>query len=283
MNRSESIKELAASLAKFQAEIKNPKTTAKNPQFSSKYSPLDVILETVRPVLGKHGLSIIQNTGGGLENITISTMLLHSSGEWIESDSLNFKGEQTLKGGGTKLSIQGAGSCITYGRRYQVTAILGLAGNDDDDGNNASSRHGHDKDETGEEELTFEEASKTILPFSKQHKGKTLIDIYENHPEWVAWYLREGTDAKIKSAFEAIDKHLHAEMDFEKPIDATKIATIKGLLEKTDSSESDFLKFYKLERLEDMTMDTFTRAMKALEKKLEKTNYAGTPFEELPI
>jgi hypothetical protein len=279
MNKSESIKELAASLAKFQAEIKNPKTTAKNPQFSSKYSPLDVILETVRPVLGKNGLSIIQNTGGGLENITISTMLLHSSGEWIESDGLNFKGEQTLKGGGTKLSIQGAGSCITYGRRYQVTAILGLAGNDDDDGNNASSKQGHADGETEEEQLTFEEASTIKLPFSKQHKGKTLLEVYEKHPDWVAWYFDKGTDESIKAAFKVIENHLHGELDFETVIDSVKIETLKKMIAETDTKESDFLKFCKVERYEDISTDTFVKAMQMLEAKKEKQKKTNESVE----
>jgi hypothetical protein len=218
MNKSESIKELSAALAKFQVEIKNPKTTAKNPQFSSKYAPLDVILETVRPVLGKLGLSIIQNTGGDLENISISTMLLHSSGEWLESDSLKFKGEQMLKGGGTKLSVQGAGSCITYGRRYQVTAILGIAGNDDDDGNSASK------------------------PNNKQETEKN-----------------------------------EAEETLSKTIDENKIKAIREKLEATGTDERQFLDFYHIDDMKEMTVEEWLKGMKALEKKKAK---AGTETKE---
>lgn len=152
MRTSDSIKELSAALAKFQMEVKNPKNSAKNPQFSSQYAPLDEILELVRPSLGKFGLSIVQDTGGALEDITIATRLLHESGEWMESEPLHFKGEQTLKGGGTKLSVQGAGSAITYGRRYQLTAILGLAGNDDDDGNTANESRKNGKQQSDDTE-----------------------------------------------------------------------------------------------------------------------------------
>jgi hypothetical protein len=94
---------------------------------------------------------------------------------------------------------------------------------------------------------------------------------------------KESEDKMVELTFEDVSKQ---KMGFGKIVDETKIATIRGLLAKTDSSESEFLKFYKLERLEDMTIDTFTRAMKALEKKLEKiqkTDFTGTPFEELPI
>jgi hypothetical protein len=215
MNKSDSIKELSTALAKFQAEIKNPKTTAKNPQFSSKYAPLDVILEAVRPILGKLGLSIIQNTGGDLENISISTMLLHSSGEWIETDSFKFKGEQMLKGGGTKLSIQGAGSCITYGRRYQVTAILGIAGNDDDDGNSAN-------------------------------KGT------KQEPEG------EEVDNTAKQI-----------------INEDKIKAIRNLLKTSQTDEKQFLDYYQLDKLEEMTVEEWLKGMKSLEKKVAKLKTEG--------
>ncbi|HUV84991.1 MAG TPA: ERF family protein [Methanosarcinales archaeon] len=154
MIRSESIKELAVSLAKFQAEITNPKTSAKNPQYNSKYAPLDEILALVRPVLGKQNLSIVQDVGGDLESIKITTILMHGSGEWIESEPFMLKGEQTLKGGAKVINIQGAGSMITYAKRYQVTSILGIQGAEDDDGNHASK----EKKETPEEKAEREAA-----------------------------------------------------------------------------------------------------------------------------
>jgi hypothetical protein len=138
MNKSESIKELAGALAKFQGDVSNPKNTASNPQFNSKYAPLQDILSMVRPLLSKQGLSVVQSTAGDLENVTISTMLLHESGEYLGTNPFVLKGEQTLKGGAKVLNIQGAGSMITYVRRYQLSAILGLSSEDDDDGNHAS-------------------------------------------------------------------------------------------------------------------------------------------------
>jgi hypothetical protein len=138
MKMSENIKELAAALSKFQGEVTNPKNSAKNPQFNSKYAPLQDILALARPLLAKQGLSLIQGTTGDLENVTISTMLIHESGQYIETEPFILKGEQTLKGGGKVLNVQGAGSMITYIRRYQVSAILGLSSEDDDDGSRGS-------------------------------------------------------------------------------------------------------------------------------------------------
>jgi len=139
MIKSESIKELASALSKFTGEVTNPKNTAKNPQFNSKYAPLEEILNVVRPLLSKQGLSVLQGTTGDLENVTISTMLLHESGEFLEMEPFTLKGEQTLRGGAKVLNVQGAGSMITYIRRYQISALLNLA-SEDDDGNHASGK-----------------------------------------------------------------------------------------------------------------------------------------------
>ena len=127
MNKSESIKELATALSKFQGEIKNPGNTADNPFFKSKYAPLNEILNVVRPILAKYGLSVIQTPSGDGQNIILNTTLIHSSGEWIESPELVLKAD--------KATAQGAGSAITYARRYALSAILGISSEDDDDGN----------------------------------------------------------------------------------------------------------------------------------------------------
>jgi len=127
MQKSESIKNLAIALSKFQSEVENPKNTADNPFYHSKYAPLQDVLNTVRPLLSKHGLSIIQSPSGDGQSISITTMLLHESGEWIEFDPLVLKAE--------KITPQGAGSAITYGRRYALSAVLGISSEDDDDGN----------------------------------------------------------------------------------------------------------------------------------------------------
>lgn len=150
MNKSENIKNLAAALARFQAEIQNPKNTADNPYYKSKYAPLQDVLNIARPLLAKHGLSVLQIPGGDGEHISVTTLLMHDSGEWIESDPLILKTD--------KPTAQGAGSAITYGRRYCLSAVLGISSEDDDDGNSASGKNGKpekslenkDKPEVGE-------------------------------------------------------------------------------------------------------------------------------------
>jgi len=131
MRKSESIKNLAIALSKFQNEVKNPKNTADNPFYDSKYAPLQDVLNEVRPLLSKHGLSVIQSPSGDGQSVSITTLLLHESGEWIEFDPLVLKAQ--------KITPQGAGSAITYGRRYALSAILGISSEDDDDGNSLES------------------------------------------------------------------------------------------------------------------------------------------------
>lgn len=129
------IQNLGAALSKFQEEVRNPANSAVNPQFKSKYAPLDVVINTVKPVLAANGLSFIQSTGSEGENISVTTLLIHESGEWIESDPLVLPAYQTKGGGAKEFNAQGAGSALTYARRYSLSAILGLSSEDDDDAN----------------------------------------------------------------------------------------------------------------------------------------------------
>jgi hypothetical protein len=138
---SESIANLAEAYAKFQQEVVNPSNTAKNPQFKSNYAPLDEVINTSKPVLAKYGLSVLQSTGSEGEAIKIVSILMHKSGEYIQSDELVLPAYQTKGGGVKEFNAQGAGSAITYGRRYSLSAILGLASEDDDDGNHASGQN----------------------------------------------------------------------------------------------------------------------------------------------
>jgi hypothetical protein len=134
-NKSESIKEIATALANFNGEVSKISKDAKNPFFKNNYATLDNIVEEVRPILTKYGLSILQFPGGDGENVIMKTMLLHESGEWIESDPLIMKP--------VKNDPQAFGSCVTYARRYSLNSFLSLNTGEDDDGNKAS--HGDKK------------------------------------------------------------------------------------------------------------------------------------------
>lgn len=121
MEKSQSIKELATALCKFQGSVEKIKKTSTNPFFKSKYANLADILDVIREPLFESGLSFVQFPKGKHE---LETMLMHTSGEWI---SENY--EMTP----IKNDPQGLGSVITYQRRYALGAILGLNIDDDND------------------------------------------------------------------------------------------------------------------------------------------------------
>lgn len=118
MNKSESLANIAKALVAIEKDIKNPKATKENPFFHSKYAPLDAILEENRTLLAKNGLVLLQDTGIN------TTMILHTSGEFIESSPMDLNHEP-----------QKIGSGATYGRRYSLSGMLGIASEDDDDAN----------------------------------------------------------------------------------------------------------------------------------------------------
>ena len=125
MNRSESIGKLAEALAKAQHKMHGAIKDSKNPHFNSKYADLASIVDAAREPLATNGLCVIQNAGrpeSGL--VSMTTLLLHSSGEWIESDPLVVQAKDA--------GPQAVGSCLTYLRRYQLAAMVGIAPEDDD-------------------------------------------------------------------------------------------------------------------------------------------------------
>jgi hypothetical protein len=129
--KSESIINLAIALAAFNLECPKIGKDSANSHFKNRYASLDNITDEIKPLLAKHGLSVIQMPGGDGEMFKMTTMLIHVSGEWIESEPLIMRP--------VKNDPQGIGSCSTYARRYGLSAVLGLStGEDDDDGNGAS-------------------------------------------------------------------------------------------------------------------------------------------------
>lgn len=124
-------KTLYTAILEAQKEFPVVKKSESNPFFKSKYAGLPSVLEVVLPILHKHGVAVLQPPVSTEEGkIGVTTILVHAdSGEKMESSF-----SMTL----SKNDPQGAGSAITYARRYALVSILGLNVDDDDDGNYAS-------------------------------------------------------------------------------------------------------------------------------------------------
>lgn len=126
MEKSSTIIEIAKALSKFQSIVKPAIKNGENPFFHSKYATLDDVLETIHEPLEKTGLSFSQFPTG---EDSLTTILMHTSGEFLQSTAKMSPKDETP---------QGQGSAITYMRRYALSAILGIATEDDDDANKAS-------------------------------------------------------------------------------------------------------------------------------------------------
>lgn len=134
MQKSSALDALGPAMAKAQGQIKPAIRDSANPFFKSKYADLAAVAEACREALAANELCVIQGPETESDEsgdiVVLHTMLLHSSGQWVES---------TLKMRPVKADPQGMGSCITYARRYAFAAMCGVAP-EDDDGNAASGR-----------------------------------------------------------------------------------------------------------------------------------------------
>ena len=121
--KSAAIDKLAEALAKAQSEMEGAKKESVNPFFKSSYADLHAVIKSAFPHLSKYGLSVSQGNEIVPGAICVTTTLLHSSGQWLRS-----KVKLPL----SKVDAQGVGAAITYGRRYGLSAMVGIAQYDDD-------------------------------------------------------------------------------------------------------------------------------------------------------
>lgn len=148
MERSEKISELAKALVAFQLKNKTIGFDANNPFFKSKYATLTTLVENTRHELANCGLVVSQLVDG---EGSVTTILMHTSGEFISSTATlksiikPVKDENGGKYMPSHPDPQSVGSAITYTRRYAYAAILGLVSDEDDDGNAATHKNGHEE------------------------------------------------------------------------------------------------------------------------------------------
>jgi hypothetical protein len=123
------IGKVGAALAKAQGAMSPPPKNKSNPFFNSKYADLADCIEHTKKPLTDNGLSISQVIDIEQGMYILRTLLIHTSGEFIESKYILSKG----------LTPQKFGSELTYARRYSFCAIIGISADDDDDANLATS------------------------------------------------------------------------------------------------------------------------------------------------
>lgn len=124
-DRSEQLHELAKALAAAQGEMENASKDSSNPHYQSRYSSLASCWDACRGPLSKNGLAIVQRVvESNAKAVGIETLLVHSSGQWISQTVRMPMGERA--------TAQAVGSCVSYGRRYGLCCMVGIASEDDD-------------------------------------------------------------------------------------------------------------------------------------------------------
>ena len=137
MRSSDTLTKISPALVSAVNAMEGVAKTTENDGFkkngkASKYATLSDCIDASRAALSANGLCVIQGPGATnteAKTLCITTRIIHDSGEWIETDF-----DMPL----TKWSPHEAGSATTYGRRFALMAMLGLAPVEDDDGNAAA-------------------------------------------------------------------------------------------------------------------------------------------------
>jgi hypothetical protein len=130
-HQTETIASLAIALSKAQGKFLHATKDACNGQFRNSYATLASCISAAKEGLAENELAVIQTVSVDHDDTYLVTTLVHKSGEWIKS-------AYPIRP--VKQDPQGMGSAITYARRYAFCAIVGIAPDDDDDGNAASGR-----------------------------------------------------------------------------------------------------------------------------------------------
>jgi hypothetical protein len=133
MDKSESIASLAKAMVKAQTVIKPAIKDSNNPFFKSKYADLGSVFDACKDALNNNGITVMQPTSMKDGIVSVETVLLHESGEWISSLYPVKPAKEN--------DPQSLGSAITYARRYSLASIVGVVADEDDDGNAGSGRH----------------------------------------------------------------------------------------------------------------------------------------------
>ncbi len=163
------MKNIATALLKAQSEMSNPKKGATNPFFKSKYADLNAIREAVIPTLNENGIIVLQPIVHVDGKNFVKTILLHESGELLESLTEIIYNKQN--------DAQAQGSGISYARRYALQSFV-CVGADDDDGQKAVQQK---PQATKEVMQKAKKANATIEQIKTKYSVSTELEQYFNN------------------------------------------------------------------------------------------------------
>lgn len=198
MNKSESIAKLAIALSKLQGEV----TDAAKDKAAYNYSYADLagVLEIARPLCLKYELAVTQLCTNANEiDIGITTILMHSSGEWVESTFT-----MPISSAKASNAAQAAGSIITYCRRYALAAILGITQVDNDAQDTAPVKAPHTSSKITEPDTANATSSVVTIDYQALLK-KYCTDNKITTAQANAWCAMYGVDKLTQLNFMQIE------------------------------------------------------------------------------
>ncbi len=215
---------LNAALAKAQGAMQPAKKESVNPFFStpgktSLYADLAAIIESIRGPFAANGLSFVQLCANDDKGVTVTTRLLHASGESINS---------SFWVPVVKRDPQGYGSASTYARRFGLQALAGVAADVDDDGNShvvdPKAKTAADYTKKAKEPKPID-VSKLVAAFAGLGVTSAALEERLGHP------LAEVTEAEVSElrAYHASKKLMATETPEALALRLEKEAAEKGI------------------------------------------------------
>lgn len=234
--RSVEFGKMALAMAKAQGSMKGALKDATNPFFQSKYADLASVWDDCRLPLSGNEIAVFQMPAAIGARVTITTLLAHSSGQWLESDlEMRSKDE----------SPQGIGSVISYARRYALAAMTGVYQVDDD----AESAQGHERAGAPIDHEYSPPASRSsampassnglpvnrrpggVFGFGKKHKETPWDLVPLDYLEWALNADRIPQDVRVRIAAE-LEWRDHERAGMERVDEQTRIEREKPLDEE---------------------------------------------------
>ncbi len=125
MKTSENIQDIAKAMSLAQQQLKPAAKDSVNPHYKSKYSDISSVWDAIREPIASNGLTIWQDVTTQDKTVSVTTRIVHSSGQWVEFGPLCVPM--------SKMDAHGVGSAISYGKRYALCAAIGVVSADEDD------------------------------------------------------------------------------------------------------------------------------------------------------
>lgn len=181
---SDQMDQVFTALAAAQKDMEGAKKDATNPHFKSKYADLESVMGACRVPLATNGLAILQPTSANGPKVTVTTLIGHKSGQWIACDLEMTSAQNTP---------QGIGSTITYGRRYGLSSMVGIAP-EDDDGNEGSMAGSREAQKQVLERKLAEASTATTETTAKPKRSAKTAD--SDSTEWIAHFYESMKQMK---------------------------------------------------------------------------------------